>query len=366
MSKKTKVQIGDPWVENPSRRRLMIGTLATFGLAALGYGIVQQPFGQVKPVQSIYRKAELPAFAEDSRWDFLHVPIELKALPLNDVLAMSIPLGSPKVMGASSVDYARAASTLKSIDLDQIVASKGFEKGPVYDVIPTIQPYGVPLDERAAAAFVDYCIAAVDFLYESVRGLSPINIEWVVVMPGDNLGVSNNERGFIVRDVYMVSRAVITNRNKMEQTFTLNLSYSHFNGSMLYSKFDAFNRHEWWSILMGSGTTAIDAAISEPLHLTTSPVGNRHLKESRDYKGSYLAEETLVHSISHLLSNELSGRLNIPAAGEIINDVQAGAIAQVNYALIPRGIDFIRRTSIQAAFDLYMDSPQKYLEAIRS
>lgn len=241
-----------------------------------------------------------------------------------------------------------------------------------YDFI--CQHLAKPAHPRFAQACLDYCKRAFDFLYYRVRGLQPAEFDWTIIKDGQDFSSRENMKCFIGSRYYRLYLARLINLDTMlpigydgeiEQQVVGNLG--HFDVS--YPRGDEFAFKTYY-VFVQANRFGLAGPFSEVIPFTTL----RKLPEVLPilgYKGAMKADETIVEGMSHVLLKELVKEINIPHGKSHADEILRAMIkpskhAQEHwrYTEVSLAIKWIEQNGVQSAFDLYMDSPLKFLSAI--
>jgi hypothetical protein len=330
-------------------RRKLLGVLA--GIAALGMPIGYYFLGKDK----------------SSQWDFFKRQAQLlpfhTAEKYTHIRKNCVPLGPERAMVEGSE---MAATFVKKVSasLESELANKGMDTKGDYDAIATGQSYGEPETPEISEKMLDYSKKAADYTYSRIKGLEKLSINWTVLKQGQDFGKNFDGNVYIGQKWYLVKRAQFKNRKKPEQKLTLIDLEMRFGGAM-----DFANTSEmgllWWYAFIGSTEDSIKAPFSELLGRFTI---RKMLKHYSDFShdNALKANETIHESLSEILAREFVKSIGFDGAIPVLDSCLKSSQAKPLYSDVPKAILWAQKNSLQAAYDLYMESPKKYVEAIKS
>ncbi len=293
-------------------------------------------------------------------WEFLSVPIRLKQASPEEAKRY-VSLGPETQLEAGGTEYRVLRDKVTNQIFESQILHRKLDPTAHHTITPYAQSFGVPLERKVAEGYVAYCKAASSYLYSRINGIEQTNVDWVVIKQGDDFTSGFNGKAFIVESRYDLLVARVTSEIQKLTYFDIVVPIHREGG---YNSIFNDNGISTWSMYLGAGFTALDTPISEPLHLAVSNREIEYRKDTDDLELIFKGNEALVHGISHFISLELVEMLNIPE-GVVINEKSLKYLASdQSYALVPQSIKWIGKNGIQAAFDLYMESPGKFLAAI--
>jgi hypothetical protein len=316
-----------------SRRALLAGGIATLtGAACVGLG-------------------------KKNQWGFLNAP-QLVEEHWSDVTLKHSPLSMEMLIDAREPDgqelILQVQPEIKK-DIDAGNLSPSGWQGKIYR-----RQYASAIDHETASHFQAYALQAIDFLHSRLAGLEKLDLKWEFIQPGRDYSDSPSN-AFIGSNYYDVTRIdIISPSKKILQTYgSIDKSFSaitqarHENGKAYF---------EW--MFLSRGPSAIASPIAEYVHANTQ---NRQLRYSQEssYHLANQADEALAEGIAQALVLDLVKELNIPNGEKIL----AKSIHYANpyFAYVPDSTKWIKTqgpSGAQKAYGLYMESPQKFMEAI--
>lgn len=79
-----------------------------------------------------------------------------------------------------------------------------------------------------------------------------------------------------------------------------------------------------------------------------------------------MAGEAISEAISYKLGLKISKELGIPNGKNLVESSMVGIDHFPQYKYVPRAVKWVEKNGIQSAFDLYMESPKKFMDKIRA
>ena len=331
--------------------------LALLAVAAASCIVSSQPPFQVPHRQPSQNTAAQGIQQQGDRWEFLKVKITEKAMPLDEVVTKYVPLSPEKIMSENTPEFYEAAQGIPQQWLTQEVRRRGYNMAAAYDVFPSSQLYGVPLEERLAEQLKDFSMQAFDYVYSRIQGLEPQNMEWTIIMRGESYAEDNSQRAFLGHSIYRAVRLHVRNRAETRQSFVTGAGTEHMIGSA------AFVGNNTSHIFLSPGPDAIIDSVSEPIHLTTGKRSNEYEREA-GYTSATEAEEALAHGIGQILAHDFARKLGIPDWERIVNESLQELLKEPRYRHVPSAARWLQEHGIQTGFDMYMRSPGEFMNAI--
>ena len=336
-------------LKDPSKRRLLQAAVAAAALA-----VVPTVSYIVKHISYDDRWAFLER-GNDRIRDYHSSPLGWKFVANNYV-----PMGEQRVIMPGTREFEEIRLGVEP-EIIKEIKKRGFDIAE-YKVAVTRQEYGVPDEARYTESVVDYCKKAVDFLYDHILGLERHVIDWTPINQKDNFETGFNQKGLIGHSFYEVEIVSAANKADKKQSITLGRS-QHQTGS--FNNMDFYGK--WWYIFIGAGDphTIIKAPFSEVIPLT---ITNRtyEYRMQFGYDKAIQAGETVAEAISYRLGLMISKEFGIPNGKRLVEASMGGLDTLPEYRSVPQAIRWIDKNSMQAAFNLYMESPKKFMDAIRA
>ena len=242
------------------------------------------------------------------------------------------------------------------------IESRGFDPKGKYEVILTQQDYGVPESSESGESMLAYCKRAVGYLYQQVRGLERHPLNWVLLKAGDNFDKDFNQNTYVGRSYYEVVRAHIKNAANEDQSFVITAA-DHRDGGKIKLKFDNGLKIEKWYVFMGTGLGALQTPFSEVIPLTTTSKTMEY-KGKLGYEEALRADEAIAEASAYLLSLRLVKEMEVPNGEQSIQEAMKMLSEKELYKHVGKAIEWMKKNSVQAGFELYMESPEKFLRQI--
>lgn len=298
---------------------------------------------------------------EDSiGWSFLERLPTVGSLEAAFVMENYVPLGPESELNPDSEQFSRLLEDALPVLQPSI---SDWSQSDISFVI-TQQVYGVPENAYIAQEMVDYAKKAEEFLKQKIRGLDNFDVHWAAISSGDNYSDEFNGRGFIGKHYYFLTRikAIPRGSNTGFATAKVRASAGGLNGGNYNDK---KQMHDWYFIFMGAGESAIASPFSEMIPLTTI---RKSIEYSREVGGvlAMQAEEAISEGLAINLALLMAQERNIPNGATHVQNYLNGLAAFPEYRFVPQAAEWIRQNGIQNGFDLYMDSPAKFMTVIKA
>lgn len=226
-----------------------------------------------------------------------------------------------------------------------------------------LQNYIAPIDNVTGNSVVDYSRRSLEYMSEKIRGLKDPTFQFEIVDGKRKL--SNRDRKIVIgREIFVLKTGEVYHKKTNKKIIDLGESGVH-DGCMM--SFDP-NNPERYSVFINANPFVLRGIFSEVIPLTT-------LEKSLEYGGKFghdlavLADETIVEGISESLAKGLAEKEKVPDSEKYLGrlkDIMYGGENRHNssYRFVPQSVAWIQRNGVQAAFDLYMESPEKFMKAI--
>ena len=292
-------------------------------------------------------------------WSFLErndrIPDYLKTIKTpEDFTSKYVPIGFKLTLGQEQMASRTAVDFLFS--KNPYLETKGLKKE---DLVVSRQIYGVPEEDKYANSYREFAKRAVDFMYDSIDGLTRLDFEWVNVKEGDDFIKINDflNKAFVCKNMYLVFEAEKKTENLSKPGELVGEVKKHAFGGT------AFGVSNWGCIVLSSYTTVIHAPISEFLHKSVPDIKGGIFS---DVNEGEIAEETLVEGISYCLALELAKKLDMPDGVKRAKRTLSLATPDSKYRYLPQSVKFIQEHGLQKTFDIYRADPRKFMEMVKS
>ena len=355
--KKRPYQVGISPEPNPGRRN-MIKLVGGLG-ALLALGI---------PTSIVFLNK-----GDEKKWVFLDTRSHpnYRHLQASDqweeIVRQYVPLGPEKKIHPNSPKFQEIKAQTTSLIINKI-QEYGWDPRGSYHPEVLQQDFGVPEQAVFSDSAIEYIEIANQFMHDQIRGLIKFEIDWTPIVLGDNFSDNSNGKGFVGRGSYSVQKVIVISSSHPNERIVIGSTVFDHGGYGSLSMAHNENNPDF-SLFISVNETAINTAFSEVFPLTTHPVtmayANRRGIES--YRLAKLADEALAEGISYHLGLQIVDQLGIPNGKPLVEKFREGLTKRPEYyAFVPNSISWIGKNGIQQAFDLYMESPEKYMKAIAS
>ena len=237
-----------------------------------------------------------------------------------------------------------------------------------YGVWVAYRSYGFADAPSVSQSVADYAGSAVDFMHSKIRGLDPkcAGITWVPLRPGEDYSRDFNGKGFVGMGQYTHARGGFMNKSDRKITEIARANSLDMSAQFRLFDYDSDKDGEIdWYIFLSTNYTSLMSPFSEVLHMA---VYKRALKyQSEAGPGAEaLASEAFAEASAEVLGGMMVDRFGIPGGHKVIARAGAERKKSPKYKLIGQAVPWIERYGPQAAYDLYMDSPGKFVKTIQS
>ncbi len=330
--------------QGDTRRNLLIG-----GGAAVVAGLA-----------SLYISGR--AKAPDEQWPFLHREQILKHPKMEQIEKEFVPFGLEQ-----DISYPWEIEELNNILRTQIseeMARRGFDPSIEYVIEPSCRYCGLPDEAKVTKSLADYCRNAAGFMQARLR-MEKFNPEFTILTPGSDFENDFNGRVFIGNSYCFLRKMDVINPADPGKNFSA-FAKECLQGGMSRGTVDKGNR-DWWYGFVAAGEGALTSAFSEILHRSTMVKFYEHM-QSAGFEAAQ-ADEAVVEGIAYILSSALAKELKIPDGAGIVrkavSDLLTDKICATRYKHLPSAVNWMNKNGIQNAYDLYMQDPQKFMDAIK-
>ncbi|MBI3051103.1 hypothetical protein HYY74_01460 [Candidatus Woesearchaeota archaeon] len=333
-----------------SRRRVLqiVGAAALLAAAGVGY-IAERPQNHSSGSPSL--TAVSPIDANDP-WYFAKKQVFAKSEEPDTVQKLYVPIGATVVIGGTSYDDDDPlASHIRQ------ASARRFGAPTLMTYSALSLTYAVPTDPKVAEHYLGFVKKAGLLLRQRLSGLDE-GLELKAISQGDNYTSGYDRTGFIGEYFVKTYQGRAVSQANPAQIYDFRAANPN-EGSYTGQNPDDGSVF----IIFGVGNSSLDAAISEPIHATTVKTERDYHKKTGD-RDSYKIDEGLAHGASSLIVPQLLDELNFPE-GRALHAKFFGLIIQrPRYSLVRNARDWMQRNGVQAGFDLYMENPAKFRDAI--
>ena len=342
-------------------RRRLIGLGAAGLIVAIGGGLVYHLSGPDEE-----KSEESP----DNRWDFIFDPeYKFASTDLYHISRNTTRIGEHRTL-TRGISDAQQLVNQHSPYIQAVLDQNGWERKDV-DFVVSRELRAVPLDTRHVGNMLDYCRTAEEFLHDNIEGLLQDRVVWTHVETRGNYETGLHQKGLLCEKQVQIIRIKIKHTSGYSQE-TGSVGIVKGSSARVSSVPGGFDLGEW-NLLLGRDELIINAPFSEIVPLSAYRAKNNYmlqlLREGSDaYDEADKSLEAMSEGISHVLAKKLITELGIPNGLETIertNTETNNAQNNQSYLYVPQAIAWVERNGVQEAFDLYMESPAKFMETIR-
>lgn len=302
----------------------------------------------------------------EQKWGFLKCGFKqegLKTKSYNDLIQESVALDAERPIYRKSEEL-RIFREQAQPHIERAMRKQGMDLTANNQFEATIQHYGEPDTEERAGQMTDYCNMAVNYMNTRLSGLEKPPINWVILKHGNNHDKNFYSNGYAGQSINVIRKMCAKNSSTGKQALVVVCEKKEGGCMQFWADFDKA-KLEWWYLFFSTGPSAIISAFSEPLALTTIKSTLKHVKEL-GLENAFFADETIHESLSHILALDAAKEFGIPGGAELVNLQIQTLPSNPFYSGMPKAITWARKNGMQNALDLYMESPKKYMDAIKS
>jgi hypothetical protein len=296
-----------------------------------------------------------PGLVISDRWNFLK---DTEKLPMQDPddiresYAQIGPVDDLDELDCGNVKQKIMPTIIKEARKEGLAACR---------VISEQSTYGVSASAGTVKEVMEYAVQAYTFMKSSIKGIVPFTLEWVLFKDTDNYSQVPHNKAFIGKGFYTLYYHEVRTLQGAH-CFELQTINPQRGG---FFRFDSKNQNIKPHAFISTGRSALRTPFSELLPLTTYS----NIRKYDSLVGlceAAKADETFVEAASQVLAEKLVQELHVPSGLSLVQKEFSDGI-KVNplYNQVAQSQQWIKVHGLQNAFDLYMDSPAKYLAAIK-
>jgi len=360
--RKKKQYIPKGKILDPSRRNFLKYGLAGLAVASIpGVYLANRFLSQNDPHQA----KEAPA--PENPWDFLkEVPDyygETYHGPREEIfLERYVKIGLSLERGSGSLSE-RDLKEFRHNVIQELNARGMTDK---YTMGIFYQIYGVPAQKKHAEPLLEYCKKAVDFLQQKIPSFKIPEFEWVPIKNHDNFSMDFSQKCFIGHSFYRTWTPVVEDKQGRKTLLPEIAAYQNSDGGL--NSHPHRKKPDEWYLFITTGPDALVTPYSETIPLITFETDSKTFKTKKDMR---LAGETISEGISHVVAKEFIDEMQIPDGERTVDWMLQKSLKNHHevYKHVPASIRWIQaqgKNGPQKALELYMDSPIKFMEAIKN
>jgi hypothetical protein len=280
-----------------------------------------------------------------------------------------VPVGSEIAIFPGSADWLEMRKSAGPNILAMVKQGKITGSPGDYSEWGTERLYGLPDEQRYSNSVIRYAGMAVDFLYERIRGLDERYhcIEWVPLTAGQDYSADWTGKGFVGLAALQRHRFGIVRKGADEKDGSkriTGLDKIRFRTGGFYRKqHTTEEKNPEWCIFISTDRQAVCSVFAEVIPLTTTQATFRYYDEAGPLSAARAAE-ALEEAISLYMAREIIKEYNIPCDPAVVEDKLNSLQGDGAYTYVFRASEWIAANGCQNAFELYMKSPKKFMEAI--
>jgi hypothetical protein len=251
---------------------------------------------------------------------------------------------------------------LQSPDLEKIametIAQKGYNL-PNYTIGGTSFDYAAP-ETLFSEDLKEYCESTQEFLNSRIRGIAS-KVEWVIPKKGNVLG-NVNGKGVLCDSIMVAVETKIIDPSTQSELFGFVYGEQKKGGTAFFNFEGDKPLMEY--LVISTGRASVTAPFSEMIGMATAAKMNEHSKNG--LVEALKTNEALHEGIAYVLVRDFARIKRIPGSYEMIEATLKENMTRPLYDYLRPSIEWIIKNGIQQAYDLYMESPQKFLDAIKN
>ncbi len=319
---------------NQTRRRMLQGLGIATAAVALGTGFY---------------------YVNDDEWLFLE-DRKLPKIKNMEEAKSQVPTGVKTKTFLNEDSRRESTAQLKELVSKNIIPSQ------YYQISTFCQTYIRPDEPAYAKSAVAYAKKLIDF-FESELKFSNKPLTWIAPKVGDAYKYNYNGKAFVGSELIQLFFNELRSEHG-ELVHTMKLAKSHYGGSS-HPSFDKDKNLTQYYLHIVSDPVTLYSPISEYLPFIT---GQADLKPSTiaDQDANAKRDETICEAISNIVALKAAKEFSVPNGVEIIQQAYNNLIKIPIYDEVPLAKAWIKKNGLQNGFDLYMESPIKFMEKIKS
>ncbi len=286
-----------------------------------------------------------------------------------DVERLYCPLHEEKLLPESTVDQ-KIRRAVKEV-LKSEFQNANLDWHENYEVGFTYQHYGVPDDNDQTDPLLKYCNDADEFSRTRLKDIFDAEVTWDRLTHDQSIVGLPAFHGFVGRYTYYVTRAVVLGEGSTDLPYLVQSWPVERAIHFIVTGNSEVAIPKRGTLYVIPGTTSLVAPFSELLHLTFHEPSQRYaaelsgtLKHDQAQEQARVVGETVNEAAAILLATEFIQKLGcgerLPTINFMANDLSD------TYGHLPKAIAFMKRTSVQSAVDIFLDSPAAFLAQINN
>lgn len=281
--------------------------------------------------------------------------VEEHFIPLHD----EIPLPP---MSSDTQEFQMALSVLKGE-----FEAMGKQWQDSFHLSWTYQHYGVPDRLQHVEPIVAYCNSVRSYLYDNLRGLEDLSLNWEPIRLGQT--VSGSNRALVGKYTYFVLRVNAVDENGIvQEPYLVNASPVERAIHYISSEVEKDPNRLIYVI---QGTTSLVSPFSEMIHLSTHEPAMRYasaLRETHNHDDA----KNIARSFGETITESAAVLLALNFLQDINKEKYSRQIIRHANSLssqLPQfsgSIAYMQKYGIQAAFDSFSEDPKRYMDRIEN
>jgi hypothetical protein len=296
---------------------------------------------------------------DERAFDFLRQEEPLLNSSWRDIIRNYVPLSSAVKLGPDCLPgiYKEFKESHKK-NMEEEARRRGFTKATL-DL--SYQQFGRPEERRLAEGYKSYIERAREYLFSRLLMLERVPLELVILENGQDFSKVRSGLGFIGKSRH--EAAIATVKDISGESFSLGKSWSNLGSHIQIGYNRLTDERDNYFLFFGTGENSLSGPFSESIHLATSLRTHKHEKHFQ-YGLGRDTEEAITEGIAHILGREFVKKEGISGGEEILEKELETQFKKPKYRLVGQSIDWLKRNGVEQGLALYMESPEKYLEAI--
>jgi len=231
--------------------------------------------------------------------------------------------------------------------------------------------FAVPDEPRFTKSVISFMRNAVDFLYTNVRRLdgSYAAIKWTPVAAGEDYSEGFDTRGFVGKGFYEVMYLSVADRERAEKGDLSTNKHVATSPSFSYGSLDRMvnlqggSDKRAWFLFVPTNDNAIYAPFAHVMALSTHTVTKKYA-ENVGAANARLAGRTVSVALSASMAREAIKRYDVPYDERLVGLKLASLAVNPDDRLVVAADEWVKSHGVQAAYDMYMESPERFMRAI--
>jgi hypothetical protein len=238
--------------------------------------------------------------------------------------------------------------------LSSELSRRGF-KSKAFLAKGTNQWFGIPDEPHLVEHVIDYSRKALDFMYGQEPWLKRVELKWTPLTGKESHELDYHGRAFVGKGVCVVQSVTATGKEYPAESLSITRNVNKAGG------YNVRFPDGSWFVFIPCNSHALEAVFSETLPFCHP---NRNTKSREELERIIIEDETLEEAASYLMSSMVATKFRVPGGPDAIKSDLRRIEIFPRYKHVRLSIAYMDKNGIKAAWDLFTESPKKYMTAI--